>query len=65
MDEKFIKILDSYGLEVITDINDPRFIKDTKFNAKKLISEINGTAEIANFDSQEFQRPKKINKAKI
>ena len=40
MDKKLLEILDSYGLEIITNPDAPRFIKGTGYNSKRLISEI-------------------------
>ena len=40
MDEKLLEILDSYGLEIIKEPDDPRFAKGIKFNSKSLASEI-------------------------
>jgi DNA-binding protein HU-beta len=60
MDKKLLQILDSYGLEVITDVNNPRFVKETKFDAKKLISEINGSTQTTNSDLKKSQNSKKV-----
>ena len=40
MDEKLLKIFQTYGLDVITDPSDPRFVKGTSYNPQKILSEV-------------------------
>jgi len=42
MDKKLVEIMNQYGLEVITDVNSPRFISAMQFDGKKLLYEIMG-----------------------